>query len=319
MGRRCVSFLIAFAAVGLFAIPAPIAQGQSTQDLDRAQLLRNQARLSQDPYVDEDGVDDNGLAAASPNDPDLGEQVILKRKEHYDPFTVSLAAPFFYTSNVALVRKGEQSDFLVAPAASVTYAPRVSNTFYAEVTIQEQQFYYDRFSEFDFGTFDIRLGVAYYLPKVHNLILRAQYTYNQLTSKHTFDTFFSDHALFLSVEMPFHFGRAQQVSVGADTSISFAANPDQPQRNEANFYIGYVVNLTRSLSLDLAGRIFLRDYEIGDRRDVSGVLALGANYRISKWFNASFISTYAASRSNHSVFDYDVANLGGAVVFSVKF
>src|SRR5204862_4132954 len=67
---------------------------------------------------------DLGNVAAAPGDADLGEQQILKRVEGYQPFTISAGAPFYWTSNVALTRSGEQSDFVVAPAVAAFYEPR---------------------------------------------------------------------------------------------------------------------------------------------------------------------------------------------------
>ncbi len=297
---------------------APAFAQTASQDVDRAQLLRSQARLQQDPYADENGVADDGRAAESPNDPDLGVQEILKRVERYQPFTASVGAPFYYTSNVALARRGGEGDFLVAPGASVAYVPRITRTLFAEVAVQQQMFYYDRFSNLDFGSFDLRLGFSYILPQVHSLLLRAEYDYNRLTT-HSFDEFFSSHAVFLSAELPFRIGRAQQVSVGSDASFSFAADPDAPQRDEYDIYVGYSVSLTRALSLSAVGRIFIRDYAEGDRTDVSEVLAVSANYRFTKWFTAGIVSTFASSQSNQSAFDYDVANIGGALTFAVRF
>ena len=308
--------VISAAMLGL-VLPSALAQNAS-QDVDRAQLLRNQARMQQDPYSEENGVANDGRAVASPNDPDLGEQEILKRVERYEPFTASVGAPFYYTSNVALARRHAEGDFLVAPAASFTYAPRITRTLFAEVSVQQQMFYYDRFSNLDFGSFDLRVGLVYYLPQVHNLVLRAEYDFNRLTTD-SFDEFYSNHSIYLNAELPFRIGRAQQVSVGADANLSFNADPGGPQRNEYDIYIGYAVNLTRSLSLNAVGRIFIRDYDEQDRVDVSEVLALSANYRFTKWFTAGIVSTLAASQSNQSVFDYKVANIGGAVTFSVKF
>lgn len=290
----------------------------ATQDIDRAQMLRNQGRLQQDPYSQENGVADDGRAAASPNDPDLGEQQILKRAEHYEPFTASIGAPFYYTSNVALVRRGEQGDFLVAPDVSLSYAPRITRTFFGEITVQQEMFYYDRFSNLDFGSFDLRLGFVYYLPQLHNLVLRAEYDFNRLTDD-SFDEFYSNHSILLSAELPIRIGRAQQITFGADANLSFYADPGGPQRSEFDVFAGYAVNLTRAFSLNAAARLFIRDYYEQDRVDVSEVLALSANYRFTKWFTAGVVSTFASSQSSQSVFDYDVANVGGAVTFAVKF
>ena len=67
------------------------------------------------------------------------------------------------------------------------------------------------------------------------------------------------------------------------------------------------------------GRVFIRDYRSLSRTDVSEVLALTANYRITKYFSAGAASTFASSRSSKSVFDYDVANIGGALSLTWKF
>jgi len=308
-------------AAGLLAaisMAASTGSLSAQQVQDRAQLLRSSSPASTDPYAEENGVD-NGRAAESPNDADIGEQEILKRVERSEPFSVSVATPFFYTSNVALVRSGEQSDLLFAPAAGVTYAPRFTRTLYGSFTVQKQEFYYDKFSALDFGSFDLRAGLTMIFPKAHNLMLRAEYDYNRLTFSNSFNDFFSNHSLFFNAELPFRFGRAQQVSLGADTNVSLDADPSAPQRDEFDFYVGYAVSLTRSFSLGAVGRVFIRDYRSIDRTDVSEVFALTANYRINKYFSASAASTLAWSRSNKSVFDYNVANIGGALSLTFKF
>ncbi len=98
------------------------ARAQNTE-ADRARLLRSQAQIQPVGIGTANGVDQN-YAAASPNDPDLGEQAILKRVEKYEPFTIEVGSPFYYTSNVALVDRGEVSDVIIAPVAGITYATR---------------------------------------------------------------------------------------------------------------------------------------------------------------------------------------------------
>src|ERR1700730_10169653 len=89
-------------AVAVFASLGSLsAQQVSVQD--RAQLLRSSSTAPTDPYSDENGVD-NERAVESPNDAYIGEQEILKRVQRYEPFTASVATPFYYTSNVALAR-----------------------------------------------------------------------------------------------------------------------------------------------------------------------------------------------------------------------
>jgi len=313
-----LSFIARLMAVLALVAPVSFLEAQQAQVQDRAQLLRSPATSPTDPYSEENGVD-NGRAVETPNDADVGEQEILKRIEHYQPWSASFAMPFYYTSNVALIRNGEQSDVLMAPAVAVTYAPRLTSTLFGSLTLQRQEFYYDKFTALNFGSFDFRAGLSYVLPKAHNLLLHAEYDYNRLTFSNSFNDFFNNHSIFLSAELPFRFGRAQQISLGADTNISLGASPSAPQRDEFDVYLGYAASLTRSLTVSAVGRVFIRDYRTISRSDVSEVLALTVNYRINKYFSAGAATTLAWSQSSASVFDYEVGNLGGALSFTFQF
>ena len=301
----------------LASLPAVYGQTPGGQVLDRADLLRTQPTLRQDPYEAVSGLDSTH-AAASPNDPDLGEQAILKRQEHYRAFAVSVAAPIFYTSNVALVRTGEEHDVVFAPEFGITYAPKIARTLYASFSLGQQQFYYDRFGALDFGSFDARAGLTYQLPKLHNLVLRAEYAFNRLTTD-DFDEFFTDHSLIFTAELPFRIGRAQQVAVGTSAKLALDTDPEEPGRHDFDGYVAYGVALTRALTVTAAGRLAVRDYLDDDRTDISEVLALTATYSFTKWLSASASSTLAWNQSDQEVFEYDVANVGGALAFSYRF
>lgn len=294
------------------------AQGNPTQAQDRAELLRTQAGLREEAEGAATGPDESH-AVATPNDPDLGEQAILKRTEHYQPWTIVFSAPISYTSNVALTRTNEQSDVLFTPNVALLFVPKITGTLFGTFSVSEQQFYYNDFTELDFGSFDARAGLSYTIPAWHNLYLRAEYDYNRLTTHHGFDAFFENHALNLGAEVPFPIGRAMQFAAGLDFSLSLAADPEPPQRHDYGFYASYAVNLTRALSANAVARLAVRNYENVDRTDISGIFALGATYRFTKWFSANAIYTFATNDSDIDVFDYDVFNLGGAVSFTFHF
>jgi hypothetical protein len=306
-----------------------LADQAAAQSANQAQLTREQAPSPFAATVPPSAVE-GGHAVAAPGDADLGEQRILKRAEEYEPFTISAGVPFYWTSNAALTRNNEEGDFVVAPAAAAFYEPRITSNLYGLLDVREQLFYYDRFDEFNFGSFDVEAGLRYIVPQWHNLLLRLEYDYNRLTKKNSFEAFFQNHAFILNAEIPFRFGRAQQLTLGGDVNISAAAEePNQPappnvsaisaRRNEYDVYLGYSVTLTRSFFINAVGRIVVRQYWEGDRDDVSESLALTANYRVNKYLTVSAVSTFAANQSNESVFDYQVANIGGAVAFAVKF
>lgn len=295
------------------------AQGPSSQDVDRAQLLQGQTQPPFGPAGLPEGVED-GHAASSPNDADIGEQEILKRTTEYQPLTLSLGSPIFYTSNVALTRSGEKSDVVIAPVVGASYDPQITRTLYAHVGAWEQIFYYGKYTGFNFGSLDAQAGLSYFLPQFHNLILRGWYDFNRLTSDDRLgDEFFSNHALIFNAELPFRFSRAQQLSVGVDTNISVGADHQSPRRNDYEGYLGYSANLTRAFSINAVGRIVARDYHQNGRTDVSEILSATASYYLTNWCSISAISSFAHNDSNKDAFDYDVANVGGAIALTAKF
>ena len=300
------------------AVAATRSGAQTSAAVDRAQLTQTQTQPPLGPATTQEGVE-GGQIAASPNDADLGEQQILKRVEEYQPFTASVGTPLFYTSNVALTSSGERSDLVVAPAAAVYYEPQITNTLYGRVDVRQQFFYYQKFDGFDFGSMDVEAGLSYFLPQFHNLILRGEYDFNRLTFSDSLDDFFENHSIILNAELPFRFSRAQRLSLGVDANISVAADHQSPRRNDYDVYAGYSVYLTRAFYVDSVGRVVVRDYHQNNRTDVSEILSVTANYRLTKWWTVSAISSFAHNDSNHDVFDYNVVDVGGAIALTAKF
>ena len=310
--------IIAGISTPIFLMTFPIqTEGQTVQALNRAQMARDQTLTAPGPTVITNGQD--GQVVASPNDADLGEQQILKRTEAYQPFVVDVSVPFYWTSNVALTNSGEQSDFLVTPVVAIALQPKINKNLSAYVSVREQLFYYDRLTSFDFGSFDAAVGLTYTIPQIYNLVVHAGYDYNRLTEKNSFDSFFFNNTVIVSAEMPYRINRAQQLAFGVDANISIDAHPEEPRRHEFGGYVGYSIQLTRALFVGANGRVTLHDYVLGDRLDVTEMISLNATYAITKLISVNALASFAANQSNHSVFDYQVVNGGGAVSFSIRF
>ncbi|CAN5387593.1 hypothetical protein BH20VER3_BH20VER3_13800 [soil metagenome] len=107
---KFAAFQVPLLLLGIaFAAVQPAAA--QTVEVDRARLFRSQSSVQPPVSVSPEGVD-QGYAAASPNDSDLGEQAILKRAEQYDPFTLEVGLPIYYTSNATLVGRGREGDVI---------------------------------------------------------------------------------------------------------------------------------------------------------------------------------------------------------------
>jgi len=179
-----------------------ILAGQPTQGQAPPGSAQNRAQLlGRQPYPGPSatpGAETESYPVTSPNDKDIGEQQILKRAEEYKPFTISVYSPVYWTSNAALVSRGEQDDVLVAPGVTLMYEPRITDTLYAQVGVIQQFFFYDQLTELNFASFDVIAGLHYYLPPFHNLSLRGYYDYNPLTHTDNFDEIFVDHSIILN-------------------------------------------------------------------------------------------------------------------------
>ena len=110
--------------------------------------------------------------------------------------------------------------------------------------------------------------------------------------------------------------RSRRESMPASSSAPILPRPG---RNDFGVYIGYTVNLTRSLTGSAVARLAVRDYVDVDRTDVSGIFSVGATYHVSQWFSMSAISSFATNDSNINVFDYNVFNIGGALSGTFRF
>jgi hypothetical protein len=311
-------FLSALICAGVISVfGSPILAQTVTTTPERADLLQPQTQpfygASPDGFVD-------GHAAASPNDPDIGQQELVRAEAQYQPFTFAIGTPVFYTSNAGLTPHSEKADAVFAPTVAFFYDPQLAQNLYGHVGARQQVFYYGRNPEFNFGSLDCEAGLSYSMPQFHNVVLRAWYDFNRLTLDDRLgDEFFSDHRIVLNAEIPFRFGRSQQISVGADANLSVGADHQFPRRNDYEEYISYWAGITQNFSVQAVGRFVVRDYHQNGRNDVSEVISAVATYRLNNFLSVSAISSFAHNDSNQDVFDYDVANTGAALELAVRF
>src|SRR5712692_86716 len=79
-----------------------------SQSVNQAELTRGQIQPPFAPAISPTGVED-GYAAASPSDADLGEQRILKQVEEYKAFSLLIASSFILRAGPSVHTSRERS------------------------------------------------------------------------------------------------------------------------------------------------------------------------------------------------------------------
>ena len=258
------------------------------------------------------------FAAQSPGDDDLGQQVILKSRNVYQPFSVYLGSDAVYTSNVGLADNFEQDDWFWRTTVGAIYAPRFGNNLLGNIHIGQDIFRYDKFDELNFESLTIGAGLTYNLWFFYGINAGLEYNYDRLTSEGYGDEIYSDQRLTLSLSRNFILSRAHYFYVVAAAQAGWS-DPEEAARDEFTLLTGYHVRLARSFELDLFYRLGFFHYTEADREDVNQTVQFSARYNFTKWLsaNASFGASF--NDSNRTGFDYQALNTSAGFFVSWKF
>ena len=83
--------------------------------------------------------------------------------------------------------------------------------------------------------------------------------------------------------------------------------------------VGYIVQVTRHLSLQAGARVAYYLYAATGREDFNGSGSTGLTYAFTPWCSVGATLSGTVDRSSRAVFDYDVLNSGGSVFFRLRF
>lgn len=245
---RVAGNLIRCAGIFVIALTLQLPLSGQTIESDSAraeQARRNGERLpAQDQVSGIMGSMIRDEVPSSPGDPDLGEQVILKKREKPTPFSIAADVSGFYTTNAALTDVAEEDDFFLVGQVAASYQPRLANALFGEITVRQSAYRYSKLDELDFESFNIGAGVTYVAQPLWGLAFSARYNFNRLTDGSEHDEFFKNQTLTLGVLKVFELSKAHSVYAGYSTIFGWS-DPVAPQRDEHGLFIGYRANLTR--------------------------------------------------------------------------
>jgi len=291
-----------------------VAQTAASSRVEQAERFRLETPQQQNGLLPAFALDQ---APPSPGDLDLGEQVILRRREKQTPFKLFADVSGFYTSNAALTDRSAHDDFFLVAQVGVTYQTRIATDLYAEATVRQATFRYARFDELDFDSLNAGAGLTYIARPLWGLAFSMRYNFNRLTDGSQHDEFFRQHTLTVGVQKTFELSKAHYVYAGYSSIFGWGV-PVAPERDEHGIYLGYHANLSRSISADLSYRIALFDYVHG-RDDWNQNLVLAVKWDVKRWLSISASASGGFNRSNHEVFNYNVFTGGVGVFCTIAF
>ena len=260
------------------------------------------------------GLTSTGLAPSSPGDNDLGEQAILKRQAKNTPFVFTLDTSINYTSNVALVDRGARGDGFFLTQAALTYQYKLRDNIILDVGVSEGIFRYDKYTAFDFNSFNIGAGGTYVFKGV---ALSARYIFNQLSDS-DFHPFFNQNSITLGAQKTIALNSAFFTYFGATARINFNS-PVITQRDEYNLYLGGRAALSRSFTIDAFYRGGWFNYTDQSRNDFNQTLGLSLRYAPRPWIAATASTSFGWNISSQNFFSYRVGNAGLNLGVVLKF
>jgi hypothetical protein len=282
----------------------------------------DQSQLYNPPPGEQTGPSENrpnsdfttGAAPSSPGDRDLGEQVILKRQTKSTPFIFTLDASINYTSNVALVDRGALGDAFFLTQAALTYQYKLRDNLIIDAGVSEGIFRYDKYTVFDFNSFNIGLGATYVFKGV---AFSARYNFNQLSDS-DFHPFFDQNSITLGAQKTISINSAFFTYFGATARINFNS-PVITQRDEYNLYLCARAALSRSFTLDAFYRGGLFNYTNQSRNDFNQTFGVSLRYAPRPWIVATASTSFGWNLSSQNFFSYRVGNAGLNLGVVLKF
>jgi hypothetical protein len=287
---------------------------QAVSPIEQARLFRD---LSTSANPDRDA---NGTALYD-DDPTVndsfGAQVILKSQPRVRPFLVTGGTSIFYTNNAALTRHDTIDDAFFVANVGASWTSLIAPHLEAQVALHSSIFRYNTASALDFE--DLGLGAGLFWSPDHfaGIGLFANYTFTELLDRHG-EEILRDHGFTLGAQKTFPLGRAHSVVIGA-TVRAGVAEPEPAQRDQADVFLAYRLQATRSLGVEFLYRFAGHFYNETDRIDRNQIASATVCYRLGEWAEINAVLSFAANRSNHSAFNYDSIANGGGFHATIRF
>ena len=122
--------------------------------------------------------------ATSVSDSELGEISLVVRQPRPKMFTLSTSQSLNFTNNAFLVRDDQNGAFFWNGRVDASFVPYATRDFTPRLTLEQNWFRYDHFSELDFDSQTALLDLKYDLTPDDRWFIDGSYSYSRLYSQH---------------------------------------------------------------------------------------------------------------------------------------
>lgn len=310
-----------FAAV-LLLVFAWAAQGQDVQQIQNRTVDAVRAQIPGKKGADDPVAKDDEATTPAPKmkgDDEFGEQMILARRAHVEPWTIGMDTQFFYTDNVALVPHGRLSDTYIRTGLYAQYANRIVGDWFMDAAVSSSFFLHDKYDFFDFHLLRAEAGVTRRLPWLNDAFASVHYYWMHIADPEFSRTIFQTQMLNVNLQKMWKVSRGQQFTLGASADLNLLAMPSGPGRHEGSIYAGHSLRLTEKWTVQTGLRGAYFHYPEMNRSDWNLGLTLGLAYALTDWAKLTFSAAGTVNRSNQPAFSYSNIATGLGVSFQMSF
>ncbi len=258
------------------------------------------------------------FATGSPADPDLGEQLILTRRERYRPFNVGAGYATTWTSNAFYTPDSPSSDVFMSAFANALALPHLGNNYFFEGAASFTGYRYFKNSVLDFNSLETSAGFVKVFRELSDLGLYARYEYTSLFAR-TGGDLLQEHSLVTGLRKTLQFSRANALFLSAEADFVVGGAPSYALAHDFTLFAAHQINWTRVIQSSLFYQMDTLAFVEGGRTDFRNAVGTSLGFRPLKWVNI-FASTWLGwNSSNQNEFNYFVANIGGGITASINF
>lgn len=292
--------------------------GQTVLDPARAADATRQVGIK--TSASEPDGDSSTTAPNSPGDRDIGEQVILSKKEKTFSFTAWLDSSVYWTDNAFNVGNVKSEDWFYVGGVNLAWQKPLGGRFYADAYAGQHWYRYDTNSRLDYDMGDARFGLLAVLPELRNAVLSLHYGYQRITNGIDNEELYEAHQVRLGLQKTFLIDPRNSFSTALLTAFATGTSPDLLQRHEYALQLAHNFKLLPKLHLSTAYRLAYFEYfNHQGRQDWYQNMGASLNYVPSDNFEISLGYYFAVNSSNNSFFDYQTQLGGLSIAGKIRF